>query len=166
MQVLIPEPTHKEAKTDLELEVIPLLNSQAVRFGNDGDNIDNFAEFLHHNNINRTEGVSRRVDEIEAAVDTCILDVTVPHGRQLLAEVRTMLVLDVLDDGVPAGKAPQTRNEKSFSSLVLREATYQFSLLTWSPYPGVSTMFNLSLTPFSTITVRKSCQYLFAYLCP
>ena len=34
--------------------------------------------------------------------------------------------------------------------------TNQLSLLTWSPYPGVSTMFSLSLTPFSTITVEMN----------
>jgi hypothetical protein len=33
-----------------------------------------------------------------------------------------------------------------------KETTNQFSLLIWSPYPGVSTMFNRSLTPFSTMT--------------
>jgi len=36
---------------------------------------------------------------------------------------------------------------------------YQFSLLTWSPYPGVSTMLSLSLTPFSiTATKQKSAN--------
>lgn len=33
-------------------------------------------------------------------------------------------------------------------------AAYQFSLLTWSPYPGVSTMLSLSLTPLSTTAIK------------
>lgn len=36
-----------------------------------------------------------------------------------------------------------------------RKYTYQFSLLTMSPYPGVSTMFNRRRTPFSVITSEQ-----------
>ena len=43
-----------------------------------------------------------RVDEKEAAVDTRVLDVAVADCGKLLAEVRAVLVLDVLDNGVPA----------------------------------------------------------------
>ena len=45
-----------------------------------------------------------RVDEVQAAVDARILDVTVSHGRQFLAKIRAVLVLDVLDNRVPAVK--------------------------------------------------------------
>jgi hypothetical protein len=46
--------------------------------------------------------VAGGVEEVQAAVDAGVLDVAVPHGGKLLAEVRAVLVLDVLDDGVPA----------------------------------------------------------------
>lgn len=41
-------------------------------------------------------------DEVQAAVDTRVLDVAVTHSGELFAQVRAVLVLDVLDDGVPA----------------------------------------------------------------
>ena len=50
-----------------------------------------------------------RVDEEEAAVDTSVLDVAVAHGSEFLAEVRAVLVLDVLDDRVPAAVISCTR---------------------------------------------------------
>ena len=48
--------------------------------------------------------MSGRVDEEQCAVNPSVLDVTVPHRRQLFSEVRAVLVLDVFDDGVPADK--------------------------------------------------------------
>ena len=86
----------------LLLERLSLLHGQAVRFGNHRNNIDNFAQLLHHNDINRTERMSGRTDKVEAAMDACILDVTVTHSRQLLAQIRAVLVLDILHNGVPA----------------------------------------------------------------
>jgi hypothetical protein len=46
--------------------------------------------------------VTGGVEEVQAAVDTGVLDVAVTHGGELLEEVRAVLVLDVLDNGVPA----------------------------------------------------------------
>jgi hypothetical protein len=46
--------------------------------------------------------VARGLDEEEAAVDAGILDVALALGRELLAQVGGVLILDVLDDGVPA----------------------------------------------------------------
>lgn len=46
--------------------------------------------------------MASRVNEVQAAVDTSVLDVAVTHGGEFLAEVSTVLVLNVLDDGVPA----------------------------------------------------------------
>lgn len=43
--------------------------------------------------------------------------------------------------------------------MLLIRATHQFSLLIWSPYPGVSTMFKRSLTPFSVITSRTVSSF-------
>lgn len=42
------------------------------------------------------------VDEEEAAVDTGVLNVAVTHSSELLAKVCAVLVLDVLNDGIPA----------------------------------------------------------------
>jgi len=41
-------------------------------------------------------------DEEQAAVDTGVLDEAITHGSQLLAKEGRVLVLDVLDDGLPA----------------------------------------------------------------
>lgn len=92
--------------------------------------------------------MARGLDEEQAAVDAGILDVALPLSRELLPQVGGVLILDVLDDGVPAG---------STVSWVVREFqcennAYHRSLLTWSPYPGVSTMFSLRRTPFSSMT--------------
>lgn len=43
-----------------------------------------------------------RLDEEQTAVDTGILNVTLTLRGEFLAEVCRVLVLDVLDDGVPA----------------------------------------------------------------
>lgn len=42
------------------------------------------------------------VDEEDTAVDTGIGDEALTHGSKLLAEVRRVLVLDVLDNRIPA----------------------------------------------------------------
>ena len=84
------------------LEGIPLLERQGIRLGDDRDNVDDLAELLHDNDINRAEGVARRVDEEEGTVDTGVLDVTVALRGELLAKVGAVLVLDVLDNRIPA----------------------------------------------------------------
>jgi hypothetical protein len=48
------------------------------------------------------EGVASGRDEEDAAVDARVGDEALAHGGELLAEVRRVLVLDVLDDGLPA----------------------------------------------------------------
>jgi len=95
-------------QTHLDLEIIPLLNSQAIRLGNDRYNIDHLTELLHHNHVDGAQRMPRRVDEVQAAVDARILDVPVSHRRQFLAQIRAVLILDVLDDRVPATRTPYT----------------------------------------------------------
>lgn len=46
-----------------------------------------------------------RVDEIQTAVNTSVLDVTVTHSCQLFPEVGTVLVLDIFDNRIPAAGA-------------------------------------------------------------
>jgi hypothetical protein len=42
------------------------------------------------------------IDEVQAAVDTCVLDVAVTHGSEFFAEISAVLVLDIFNDGIPA----------------------------------------------------------------
>jgi hypothetical protein len=80
------------------------------------------------------------LDEEETAVDTGVLNVSVALGSKFLPQVRRMLVLDVLDDGIPTTISPGPVGD------------HHLSLLIWSPYPGVSTIFKRRRTPFSSIT--------------
>lgn len=84
------------------LELSTLLQRQAVTLGNDGNNVDKLAQLLKDNNVNGLQGVARWLDEEQAAVDTRVLEVPLTLSGELLAEVGTVLVLDVLDNGVPA----------------------------------------------------------------
>ena len=43
-----------------------------------------------------------RLNEEEAAMDTSVLNVFVALGREFLSEIRRMLILNVLDDWIPA----------------------------------------------------------------
>ena len=140
---------HINPETHLGLEQIALDQGKAIGLGNDRHDVDDLAKLLHDNDVDRAQRVARRVDEVQAAVDTCVLDVAVTHGSQLLAQVRAVLVLDVLDDRVPATCVCRLSVIGTSQHNV---ETYQPSLLIWSPYPGVSTMLRRSLTPFSTIT--------------
>lgn len=91
----------KRKVTDLLLESVPLLKSQAVRLGNYGNDIDDLTELLHDDNVNGTERMAGWVDEEETAMDTGVLDMAVSHRCELLAKIRAVLVLDVLDNGIP-----------------------------------------------------------------
>ena len=84
------------------LEKLPFLHGKTVGFGNDWDDIHNLAKLLHDNDVNRPKGVTAGVDEVQRAVDPRVLDVSVAHGSQLLAQVCAVLVLDILNDRVPA----------------------------------------------------------------
>ena len=93
--------THRR-QIHLLLERLPLLKREAVRLGDHGHDVDHLAELLHDNDVDRSKGVSGRVDEKQATVNSCVLDVAVTNGSELLAEVCAVLVLDVLDDRIPA----------------------------------------------------------------
>jgi len=88
--------------SDSVLEGLTLFQSQGVGLCNDGDNVDNLAQLLQDDDIDGLESVTSRLDEVQAAVDASILDVAVALGGELLAQVGRVLVLDVLDDRVPA----------------------------------------------------------------
>ena len=87
---------------DALLERQSFLKRERVGLGNDGHNIDNVRKLLEDHDVNWLQRVARRLNEEEAAVDTGVLDITLALGRELFPQVRGVLVLDVLDDGVPA----------------------------------------------------------------
>ena len=87
---------------DALLESLALLEGQRVGLGDDGDDVDNVGQLLQDDNIDGLERVAGGLDEEQAAVDAGVLDVALSLGGELLAEVCRVLVLDVLDDGVPA----------------------------------------------------------------
>jgi hypothetical protein len=86
----------------LGLEVVPLFNGKRIALGDDGNNVDNFRQLLHDNNVDWAERVTGRVDEEKAAVNASVGNVLVSHSSELFSEVGGVLILDVLDDWVPA----------------------------------------------------------------
>jgi hypothetical protein len=84
------------------LERTALLEGEGIGFGNDGHNVDDVRKLLEYDNIDGLEGVARRLDEEEAAVDSSVLDVSLSLGGEFFAQVGRVLVLDVLDNRVPA----------------------------------------------------------------
>lgn len=87
---------------DALLERLTLLQGQCVSLGNDGNDIDNIGQLLQHDDIDRLEGVAGWLDEEQAAVNAGVLDVALTLSSELLSQIGRVLVLDVLDDGVPA----------------------------------------------------------------
>lgn len=83
------------------LELLALFNSEGISLGNHRHNIDDVRQLLQYDNIDGLKRVTRRLDEEKTAVDTGILDVALSLCSELLAQVRGVLILDVLDDGVP-----------------------------------------------------------------
>lgn len=77
------------------LERFPLLKSQRVGLGDNGHDVDNFAELLHDDNVNRTQGVTRRIYEEQGTMDAGVLNIAVAFCRELLAEIGTMLILRI-----------------------------------------------------------------------
>lgn len=87
---------------DTLLECLTLLQSQSVGLGNDGNNIDDIGQLLQNDDIDGLERVAGRLDEEQTAVDAGVLNITLTLSGKLLSQVSRVLVLDVLDDGIPA----------------------------------------------------------------
>lgn len=88
-------------------ERVPLVHGQAVGLRDNRHDIHDLTQLLHDDDVDGTKGVASRVDEEQTAVDARVLDVAVADGGELLAEVRAVLVLDVLDNWVPASNECQ-----------------------------------------------------------
>ncbi len=91
-----------ELLLDARLERLALLQRQGVGLGDDGHNIDHVGELFQDDNVNGLKRVARGLDEEQAAVNAGVLNVSLTLGRELLPQVGRMLVLNVLDDGIPA----------------------------------------------------------------
>lgn len=91
-----------ELLLDALLEGLAFFQRKGVRLGNHGHHVDNIRQLLEDDNVDGLERMARRLDEEEAAVDAGVLDVALTLGSELLAEVGRVLVLDVLDNGIPA----------------------------------------------------------------
>jgi len=87
---------------DSVLEGLAFFQSETISFGDDWNYVDNLAELLQHYDIDRLKCVTSWVNKIQAAVDPGILNVSLSLRSEFLAEVSRVLVLDVLDNWVPA----------------------------------------------------------------
>jgi hypothetical protein len=67
--------------------------------------------------------MTSRIDEIEAAMNARVLNVPIPHCREFLAQISAVLVLDILDNGVPA-----------MNKTKMSDAGHQQQLLLTSPH--------------------------------
>jgi hypothetical protein len=116
----------RELLLDPLLECLAFFEGEGIGLGDDGNNVDNIRELLQNDDINGLEAtlevnwvsagylvdglsgkedsrMTRWLDKEQAAVDTGILDVTLTLSSEFLAEVGRVLILDILDNGVPAG---------------------------------------------------------------
>lgn len=84
------------------LECGALIHGQAVALGDDGNDVYELGQLLQDDNINGLEAVTAWLNEEQAAVDSSILQVALTLSGEFFTEVGRVLVLDVLDDGVPA----------------------------------------------------------------
>jgi hypothetical protein len=84
------------------LERLTLLQSERVALSNDRYHVDKFAELLENHNINRLQGMAAGLDEEQAAMDSGVLQISLALSSELLAQICRMLVLDILDDRIPA----------------------------------------------------------------
>lgn len=120
-----------ELLLDALLKSLTLLEGERVGLSDDGHDIDDVGQLLQDNDIDGLEAAQWKgfrvstgrlngshnlrveearqdsrmaggLDEEQAAVDTGILDIALTLSSKLLAKVCRVLILDVLDNGVPA----------------------------------------------------------------
>src|ERR1700753_1895697 len=80
-------------RNHLLFECLALVHGQTIRLGNDRHDIDNFCKLLHNHHINRAQRVTTWIDEEEAAMDTCILDIPLSGSGEFLTKICAMLIL-------------------------------------------------------------------------
>lgn len=82
------------------LEQSNLLVRKSVGLGNDRNQVDLGVQPAHDLNVQRLQGVARRLDEVDARVDTVVDDVG-PVDLVLGLEVSVVSLLNVLDNRAP-----------------------------------------------------------------
>lgn len=105
----------KNKSTDLFFEVGALIWRHGVGLGQDGDDVDFIVESLHKFNVQRFETVTRRLDEIQADVNTVVAHGLALHSR-FGVQVLFIFGFDVVDDRLPTAIQKKRRNGKSSSS--------------------------------------------------
>jgi hypothetical protein len=83
------------------LELGEVGGRQGVSLGHDRNEVDASAQALHNFNVERLQGVSSRADEVKTGVHAEI-DLLCSPRLLLLKHVALMLVVQELDDGLPA----------------------------------------------------------------
>lgn len=73
--------------SDAVLEQLALLKSERVCLRNDWDNVDSLAQLLEYNNVDWSQAVTRWVDEVQAAVDAGVLNISLTLCCQLFSQV-------------------------------------------------------------------------------
>lgn len=96
------EIVESELLLDALLESGPLLEGQAVALGNDWHHVDELAQLLQHDDVDWLQGVPGRLNEEQTAMDPGVLQIFLTLCCELLPEICAMLILDVLDNWVPA----------------------------------------------------------------
>lgn len=96
------EVVERELLLDTLLERLALLDGQSIGLGNYRHNIDHVGQLLQNNDINGLQRVAGRLDEKKAAVNASVRNITLSLGCEFLSQVCGMLILDILDDGIPA----------------------------------------------------------------
>lgn len=86
---------------DLHLELLSLVQCQAVALRNNRNNVDNLTQLLHDDDINWAKRMASGADKVKATMYTRVLNVAVTHRSQLLAKIRGVLVFDVFNNGIP-----------------------------------------------------------------
>lgn len=110
----------REFLLDAILELLTLLHGEGVSLGDHWHHVDGLAQLLEHDNVDWSQAMARRVDEVQTAVDARVLDVPTSDHQlclrsfkyflhspftlscQLFPQVCGVLVLDVFDDRIPA----------------------------------------------------------------
>ena len=87
---------------DALLECTALFQGQRIGLGDHGYNVDDIGQLLEHDNIDRLQGMARWLNEEETAVDSGVLNVAISLSCEFFSEICGVLILDVLDNGVPA----------------------------------------------------------------
>lgn len=87
---------------DALLECLTLLERERIALCNDGNHVDKLAELLEHHNVDWLQCMATWLNEEQAAVDSGVLQIPLTLSGELLAQIRRVLVLDVLDNRVPA----------------------------------------------------------------